>query len=180
LTVCALFALAIILVEVGLQRGHSLPRTIGRVSLTVLRNPIVASAILGIAFQRTGWHLPVAAHTFLSMLGDASAPCALVTIGLFLSENKGGGSLPLLGRSLLLKLVAQPAVTAVFAFWIFPMPAPLGAAAVLLSALPTGTGPFILAELYEREAAVASRVILVSTLLAVVSITWLALKLGAR
>jgi malonate transporter and related proteins len=180
LTVCALFALAIVLVEAGLQRRRSLLATIGGVSLTLIRNPIVASAILGLAYQRTGWSLSPGVHTFLAMLGDASAPCALVTIGLFLSESKGGGGVPLLARTLMLKLVAQPALTAVLAFWVFPMPAPLPEAAVLLAALPTGTGPFILAELYEREAAVASRVILLSTLLAVVTVTWLGLRLSAH
>jgi len=32
-----------------------------------------------------------------------------------------------------------------------------------LSALPIGTGPFMLAELYQREAAAMSRAILIST-----------------
>ncbi|NIJ07177.1 hypothetical protein FHS31_000759 [Sphingomonas vulcanisoli] len=47
-------------------------------------------------------------------------------------------------------------------------------AAILLAALPTGTGSFMLAELYGREAALASRTILISTVLGAVTIAVLA------
>ena len=45
--------------------------------------------------------------------------------------------------------------------------------AVVLSALPIGTGPFTLAKLYDREAALTSRAILISTLCSVVSVSLL-------
>jgi predicted permease len=47
---------------------------------------------------------------------------------------------------------------------------------VLLAALPTGTGPFMLAEFYGREASLTGRVVLTSTVLSVLTIsTYLAL-----
>ena len=42
-----------------------------------------------------------------------------------------------------------------------------------LLALPIGTGPFMLAKLYDREAALTSRAILISTLCSVVSVSLL-------
>ena len=49
---------------------------------------------------------------------------------------------------------------------------------VLLAALPTGTGPFMLAELYQRDADITSRVILVSTIASLFSLSaYLALAL---
>jgi predicted permease len=52
------------------------------------------------------------------------------------------------------------------------------ATAVLLAALPVGTGPFMLAQLYGREPAVTSRAILLSTILSLASVSvlvaWLA------
>jgi predicted permease len=42
--------------------------------------------------------------------------------------------------------------------------------AALLATLPTGTGPFMLAEFYAREAAVRSRVILVSTIISILAL----------
>jgi predicted permease len=50
--------------------------------------------------------------------------------------------------------------------------------ALLISALPIGTGPFMLAKLYDREAAVTSRAILISTLLSVVTVSALVAWLG--
>jgi malonate transporter len=69
----------------------------------------------------------------------------------------------------------QPAITWFLAFHVFTMPIMWANAAVLLAALPTGTGPYMLAELYKREAAMTSSVILSST---VISLITLALCLG--
>jgi hypothetical protein len=43
--------------------------------------------------------------------------------------------------------------------------------AVLLAALPTGTGPFMLAEFYQREADITSNVILASTAASVLTVS---------
>jgi hypothetical protein len=40
-----------------------------------------------------------------------------------------------------------------------------------MAALPTGTGPFMLAEFYRREAEVTARVVLVSTILSVLTVS---------
>jgi predicted permease len=40
-----------------------------------------------------------------------------------------------------------------------------------MAALPTGTGPFMLAEFYGREARITSRAILVSTIASLATIT---------
>jgi hypothetical protein len=59
--------------------------------------------------------------------------------------------------------VLQPIVAWVLASGVFGLSPLLTHTAVLLAALPTGTGPFMLAELYGREADVTSNVVLVST-----------------
>src|SRR5690606_26093781 len=55
----------------------------------------------------------------------------------------------------------------------FDMPLVWAQTAALMSALPTGTGPFMLARLYGRDAALGSRVILVSTVCSVARISLL-------
>jgi malonate transporter len=47
--------------------------------------------------------------------------------------------------------------------------------AVVLAALPTGTGPFMLAEFYRREAHITSRTILLSTVGSLVTLSLLLL-----
>ncbi|MEP6502419.1 MAG: hypothetical protein ABJD97_03770 [Betaproteobacteria bacterium] len=54
---------------------------------------------------------------------------------------------------MLAKLVLQPAACAVLAYKVFALPPVWAATAVLLSALPTGTGPFMPAEFYGRDVA---------------------------
>ena len=65
---------------------------------------------------------------------------------------------------MLIKLIVHPLITWVLAFQVFQLPPLWAYAALLLSALPTGTGPFMLAEFYRREASVVSSSILLSTL----------------
>ena len=43
--------------------------------------------------------------------------------------------------------------------------------AVLMAMMPTGAGPFMLAQVYGRRGAVASQTILMTTVLSIVSIT---------
>jgi predicted permease len=50
--------------------------------------------------------------------------------------------------------------------------------ALLVSALPIGTGPFMLAKLYNREAAITSRAILVSTVVSLATVSALVAVLG--
>ena len=77
-----------------------------------------------------------------------------------------------------LKLVGQPAVTAVCVFWIFDVPALPAKIAVIAAALPIGTGPFTLAKLHGFDAQVTSTAILASHVVSVVTVSallaWLA------
>jgi predicted permease len=77
-----------------------------------------------------------------------------------------------------MKLVLQPAVTAIFAFYVFSMPPLWSHSAVILSALPIGSGPFTIAKLYGLEAGVTSGSILASHIFAVFTVSllvaWLA------
>jgi predicted permease len=77
-----------------------------------------------------------------------------------------------------MKLVLQPAITAVLAFHIFSMPPLWSHSAVILSALPIGSGPFTIAKLYGIEAGVTSGAILMSHVFAVLTVSllvgWLA------
>jgi malonate transporter len=183
LTACVLFAAAIVLIEADLGRSGggrgAAWRGAGRVGLSLARNPLVAAPLLGLLWAWLGPALPGPVLRFTTLLGAAASPCALVTIGLFLARRQAGGRPRVVGRLVGLKLLLHPALTAALAFWVFPMPPLWSHAAILLSALPIGTGPFMLAELYGREAAVTSRAILVSTVLSVVTVSALVAWLGA-
>ena len=163
-TACVLFLLAIVLVESDLHRGASLGRAVGRVMLSLARNPLLLAPISGLAVGLTGVVVPAPLERFASLLGGAASPCALICIGLFLAQERvTGRDAPTIAVLVGLKLLVQPAVTALLAFQVFHMPPLWSQSAVLLSALPIGSGPFTIAKLYGLEPGVTSGAILVRT-----------------
>jgi predicted permease len=167
IVVCVLFSVAIVLIELGLQGGgRSRARRVGTALWRSLKHPLVLSPLLGAAWSGTGVALPAVAHTFLQLLGQAATPCALVALGVFLADCPVRRADRGIAWGLVaVKLFALPGLTWWLANHIFQLPPQSANAAVLLAALPTGTGPFMLAEFYRRDVGVSSTTTLVSTVL---------------
>jgi malonate transporter len=177
LVACVLFAIAIVLIEVGLQSERVPHRVVFKVIRALARNPLIVSPIIGVLVASAHITLPQSAETFLKLLSGAASPCALVSLGLFLAEKRPAASAGS-GTALLLtsaKLVMQPALTWWLAARVFVLPSTLVEMAVVLAALPTGTGPFMLAEFYRREARITSQTILLSTVGSLVTLSLLLL-----
>lgn len=138
MTVCVLFGIAIVLIELGLQAGSGIGATLWRVAKSLGKNPLLI------------------------------APVAL---GLFLGANGEARNARTTSALVALKLLAQPLLTWWLAVQVFALPPLWAKSAVILSALPTGTGPFMLAEFYRREGSVTSSTILFSTVLSLVTVT---------
>jgi predicted permease len=178
-TACVLFLFSIVLIETDLHRGAGVGRTARTVVLSLLRNPLLLAPSAGLGAGLAGVVLPVPVERYASLLGGAASPCALVCIGLFLAQEPvTGRDAASIGTLVGLKLVVQPGVTALLAFYLFHMPPLWSHAAVLLSALPIGSGPFTIAKLYGLEAGVTSGAILVSHLVSVVTVSALVAWLG--
>lgn len=173
MTVCVLFAVAIILIEIGLQTERRRAHLLLKVTRSLVRNPLLVAPVLGAVIAAVGIHIPASGEVFLKLLGGAASPCALVALGLFLAEKQPAAQRNNDATALLvlLKLILQPVIAWGLATRVFGLSSALTDTAVLLSALPTGTGPFMLAEFYRREAGVTSRVILASTVLSVVTVS---------
>jgi malonate transporter and related proteins len=171
ITVCVLFALAIIVVESTLQKGARLA-VIGRVALSLARNPLVLAPVLGVIYGGLGLGLPAGVERFLTLLGDnAASPVALVSLGAFLADARGRPDWRSLSALTALKLIGQPALTWLLARFVFQMAPQPTAIAVVLAALPTGTGPYMLAQLYRRDATVTAGTIMATTILSVATIS---------
>jgi hypothetical protein len=179
ITVCILFASAIVLIEIGSQSERRPLRLALKVAKSLSRNPLLIAPVLGVAYGATGLGVPAAADTFLKLLGGAASPLALVVLGLFLADPKpvaAGDTRAALALAAV-KLLVQPTLTWGLAIAL-SVPPRLAAMAVLLAALPTGTGPFMLAEYYRLPAVVTSAVILISTLGALITLPLLMLATG--
>lgn len=179
ITVCVLFASAIALIEIASHNERHPLRLAGKVASSLVRNPLLIAPALGALYGATGLGFPTAAETFFKLLGGAASPLALVVIGLFLGEPRPvaraevGASVGLAA----VKLFVHPALTWGLATAL-AVPPKLSAMAVLLAAMPTGTGPFMLAEFYKLPAVITSAVILASTLGALITLPLLMLALG--
>ncbi len=179
IVVSIVFALAIILIETGLQAEASLRLKIKNVLKAVFLNPLIVSPIAGMLFALTSWQLPQGVETFLTLLSGAASPAALVSLGLFLadavasSNDNSAAARKTAWQLTAIKLIAQPLLVAWLALSVFEMDYELAMMAILLAALPTGTGPFMLAEYYRREAVTTAQTVLFSTVLSLVTLTLL-------
>jgi len=173
ITVSVIFGLAIACIEVGLESEAHARHVAVKVGRSLLLNPLIAAPLLGGLWSACGWVLPASAQTFLHLLGAAASPCALVSLGLFLSQHSRErmDSAWLVAVLSGLKLLAQPAITAVIALGALHLAPRTAAVAVLIAALPTGTGPYMLAEYYAREPLVTSKTILWTTTGSIVTLT---------
>jgi malonate transporter len=173
LTVCVLFAVAVIAIEAGVQTDARPMRLVGKVLLSIVRNPLFVAPVLGALVLAAGVHPPQPVNSFLDLLGAAASPCALVGLGLFLGEKRPSEP-PAPARTVwlvALKLIGQPVLTWLLAAYVFRLSGTTAHVAVLLAALPTGTGPFMVASVYGREAGLTSRVVLISTIVSLVTVT---------
>lgn len=175
-TLTALFVAGVALIELGSSRApgtrKSAVRTMFGMAAGMARNPVIAAPIAGLIFWLSGGHLPAPLHQFLTMLGGVASPVALVAVGLFLAQRPilqtvRNPAVPVLA---VIKLVAHPLITAWLAWRVFDLPADVATTAIAVAALPTGTGPFMIAELYVRDARVTSGTIIVTTLASVATI----------
>lgn len=168
ITLMTLFALAVIAVEFAHNRASGSVRVIGKAGMGVIRNPVLAAGLAGAAWWSSGLALPGFIGESTRLLGGTASPVALFSIGVFLAGRSLRASVA--NRTVValtaVKLVLHPALTALLVYGplqLKPFPAML---AVLIAAMPTGTGPFMFAGFYARDGQVTSGTIFLSTLLA--------------
>jgi malonate transporter and related proteins len=141
-----------------------------KVASSLIRNPIVIAPICALTVT-AGWvEMPASADRVVKLLAGSAGPCALVAHGLFLARDDPSNARPwaaaLRPRPLALvtlKLLVQPVGTALLAVYVFGLKGMDAQLVGILSALPTGTGAFMLADVYKRDLEVTSTTILVST-----------------
>lgn len=163
-TACLHLGVVLAMVEFSVQPSAQLWRTVWKVLRVLARNPFLISPLLGLIYGHIGFGFPVALDRFLTLLGAAATPCALVAIGLQLVDAGEKFRPGLVTRLVAIKLLVQPAVAYAIAAHVVSLPPVWVATVVIMSALPTGTSAFLLAQLYGKEAATCSGTVLVSTI----------------
>jgi predicted permease len=140
----------------------------GKTALSVLKNPIVASILLGTAFGLSGLAVPRWIDAVLSFLGRLAAPAALLVLGMGLAQY---GVRREWNRSLaicLLKLVVLPLMVWLLAVAL-GLPDIERNAVVLLASMAMGANVYLMAVQFDTlQGAIASSLV-VSTALAAVT-----------
>jgi len=175
-----IIALITALIEVDVSESGRRRDVARDVVLAVVRNPLVTSSALGIAWSFTGFGLSAPIDTFCNILGAAAGPCALFAIGLFLVGKPLRRGLGEVGAMLGFKLVGHPLITWWLAFHVFEVEPLWATIAVVMAALPAGANCFVLASRYGVYVQRASSAILLSTVAAVVTVSLLFSLWAAR
>jgi predicted permease len=167
------FGLTIIAIEWQRAKGKNLLPAIGKVLISILKNPILVAPILGMLSAWSGALPPQALMGLLDLLANAATPCALLTIGLFLAQSQTQSSHPAVLQIVTLKLFVHPLAVGIMVLFVFDLDPLWAWSAILAAATPVGTGPFMLASLYREDAAISARAIFLSTLGSVVTLSLL-------
>ncbi len=166
-----LFLTSIIAVLEAARTSELSPlRMASQLAGTLLRNPVVISPLLGVLYSMTALPLPKALSNYLDLMAAAVGPGALFAVGLSLVGRKltsNAGEVIWLSA---LKTAVNPILTFVLVTYVFVMDSFWSQAAVILSAMPVGTNPYVIAQQYDVHIETVSPAIVVSTAMSVVTI----------
>jgi malonate transporter len=173
------FSSVTVLLEIG--RGGTRGATSGRIVLQAARsvcvNPIIMGTVLGILYSLSGLALPAVVDKTVAFIGQAAAPSALFALGATLSLRRIAGSLGPAALMILCKLALHPALAFLVFGWLLEVDRAWLNAGVIFAACPVGLNVYVFAQHYQVGIETASSAILISTALALLTITSLLLLL---
>jgi predicted permease len=116
---------------------------------TVFANPLVWASVLGIAFSKLQWTLPVWLGTPLTMIGNVLVPMMLLSLGARLSTSRISDAKVGLAASLL--MVACRLAAAYLLLMVLPLQGVERGAFILFACLPPAVFNFLLADKFQLE-----------------------------
>ncbi len=164
------FSSVLTLAIAGLREGRMSWGIFRVLGLGLLKNPMIVSVVLGMAWGATGWALPVPVNEFMTMLGAAATPCALFAIGASLA-GRSAERLEVAAWLSFAKLVLHPAAVALAALVIFPVERYAAGVMIAAASLPVAGNVFILAQHFGVAPQRVSTAILISTAASVLTVT---------
>jgi len=163
----SLWTLVTISMEWARRREFS-ARGIAKTLVAVVRNPVVASILIGTAFGYTGVALPAFVDRTLELVSQAAIPLSLIALGMGLAGFGAKSGWDVSSAIAFVKLVLHPA--AVFALaWLLELPPLETAAIVMLAALPIGANVYLMSRHFDVLAGPVAAAIVLTTLLAAVT-----------
>jgi len=136
-------------------------------------NPVIGSALAGMAFSLFEIPIPQIIDRCLTIISGMALPSALLVIGASLSFHLMTSRMKLFLSAALMKLLVLPAI-GVLAYWVSGIPESRFLPGLILLAAPTATVTFVMAGEMDGSTDLATAAISVSTLLSALTfILWL-------
>jgi malonate transporter len=163
-----------LIMELARREGASLSKTLVMAALRVFKNPLLWGIGLGIVGNLVGLKLIEPAQAFVSMMSAAVLPAALFGLGGALNEYRLSENWVQSLVMSLFKLIVQPLIAWVLIVPVLHVDPAIARYGVLLAAMPSGINAYVFATYYNRNINVAANTVLLSTVLAVLTISfWL-------
>ena len=166
----SLFTVTTVLLESSRQRNASPLGMIGRVFLSLLKNPILLGIIGGITLNQFGLPLTGALNTTAGYLQNSVAACSLFALGASMTKYRIAGQLGQSITVVLAKNIAFPLCVYYTCSQVFALSAHWTFIAVLMAAQPTGVNAYLFAERYGTAQALATTTVFLSTAFSLLSI----------
>jgi predicted permease len=164
------FGSLIVILITARRDGRVSPAVLGSVGLGLMRNPMIVSITVGLAWSATGWPLPGPVIATLDILGAAATPGALFAIGASLA-TKSAERVGVAAWLSFAKLVLHPAAVAVIALIVLPVEPYAAGVMIAAAALPVAGNVYILAQHYGVAPHRVSASILISTAASVLTVS---------
>jgi len=164
------FGSLIVILITGSRDGRMRIGVLRTVGIGLLKNPMIVSIVLGLTWSAFALPIPVPMNDFLSLLGGAATPGALFAIGASLA-GKSAERPFVAGWLSLCKLVLHPAAVAMSALLIFQIEPYAAAVMIATASLPVAGNVYILAQHYGVAPQRVSASILISTVVAVLTVS---------
>jgi len=157
------------------EEGEKASSSVGRTIASLVKNPLLMSVVMAMVFSASGLKMPQMPALFLDLLAGAAAPTALFALGIALVGQPVRSAWGELGALALFKLFMHPLMMAlVLLGWPAIGPYPFDPLwiqiALIFSCLPVAANVFNLAEFYGVYSGRTATSIMLSTLIASVSV----------
>ncbi|MDX2375433.1 AEC family transporter [Microbacterium sp. LRZ72] len=150
-----------------LDAARARSRSVRRIAVQTLRNPLLIGAAAGVVVSLTEVELPPIVLEPIVLIANACIPILLISYGISLHGGRvlrtpGTRVDVLLATSL--KLIAMPLIAWALCAWVFVLPPDQLFAVVVLAALPSAQNVFNFAQRYDTGEIIARDTILLTTI----------------
>ena len=161
----------------GGQGQRHIAATVGVALRNAIIHPVVLPVIAGLLFAQTGWTVPEVIDKPMLLLGQAFSPIALVLVGITLAMTPVGLHLRGATVQALVKNLVHPLGVLAIGWLMDVRGVPL-AVMVIAASLPIGANVFMFAQRYRVAEELVTASVVVSTVLALFTVS-LTLALAA-